>query len=343
MKSASLHKCFRINGQGFESADELIDYCKYRDIEGYEFLEDWFGKSKNVNVYTSGSTGKPKLMTLAKSNMVNSALATAEYFNIYAKTKALLCMSSNYIAGKMMWVRALTLGWHLTVVKPQSNPLKHLEGSFDFAAMVPLQVTQSLPKLHLIRQLIIGGGVLSNVLEDQLKNIKTNVYVTYGMTETITHIAIREITGKTERLYSVLPNIKISLDSRNCLVIDAPKLNNQKIVTNDLVKIYNNNQFEWLGRIDHVINSGGVKLSPEVIEKKLSKSLPFNFIVGSKKDEVLGEKVILIIESKSHNQDLNFENLDRFERPKEVLYLGAFCYTKNGKIDRTSTISLAIQ
>ncbi len=344
------HSAFKLQGKSFNSKEELIDFSEEISAEVSEFLMDWYNNKSFVEVKTSGSTGKPKIVRLQKAYMINSAKATGEYFNLPEKTTALLCMSPNYIAGKMMLVRAITLGWHLDIVEPASNPLKNSEKQYDFSAMVPLQLQNSLGEIHKIKTLIVGGGKVSEELLSKIQNLKTEIFATYGMTETVTHIAVKRINQLrhaelvSASHYITLPSIKISVDKRGCLVIDAPKISEEKMITNDLVELISENEFKWLGRIDNVINSGGIKLIPEQIEEKLSKILKNRFFVAGIFDVVLGEKLILICEAVKNDHLLkeiqHLQTLSAYEIPKEIYYLENFIETETNKIDRTKTLGL---
>lgn len=334
----------------------MIDFSKEISAEVSDFLRNWFDDKSFVEVKTSGSTGNPKIIRLQKSHMIKSAKATGDYFNLPENTTALLCMSTNYIAGKMMLVRALTLGWHLNVAEPTSNPLKNSDKIYDFSAMVPMQLHNSLADIHKIKKLIVGGGTVSNELLSKIQEIKTEIFATYGMTETITHIAVKKLNvianGAKQSNYKILPNIKIAVDHRGCLVIDAPTISAEKVITNDLVELISSTEFKWLGRIDNVINSGGVKLIPEQIEEKLAKIIKNRFFVAGIKDGVLGEKLILVIEElkldKINNpskaailKEIKHSKLfSAYEIPKEIYFIEKFMETETNKIDRAKTLVL---
>lgn len=355
--SITIHKCFTLNGNAFTSKKGLLDESKNINSSIFSFLNHWFDDNDFVIVRTSGSTGKPKEIRLKKQHMINSAVATGMYFNLPERTSALLCLSADYIAGKMMLVRAMTLGWHLDVVGTDSNPLDGVEQEYDFSAMVPLQVYNSLDKLSKIKKLIIGGGVVSKELATKLQDVTTECFATYGMTETITHIAVIKLNGfdnvtlnTVERShYGVLPNIKISKDNRNCLVIDAPKVSDELVMTNDLVEILSETEFKWLGRYDSIINSGGIKLIPEQIESKLSAVLDCRFFVAGIPDKVLGEKLILVIErdvTSSEERNLikssitDLASLSKYETPKKIYFTPEFVETETKKIQRRKTLDL---
>jgi len=349
-----MHPLFKVNNISFTSTsflnyiEELIvDEELYLQDVGI-FLKEWINEEEYVPVHTSGSTGTPKEIQLRKDYMCNSALATGTYFSLKENITALLCLSANYIAGKMMLVRAMVLGWNIHLVSPKLNPLLGVENLFDFCAMVPLQVEESLPQLSRIKKLIIGGGVVSSGLQQQLQFVNTNCFATYGMTETITHIAVKKLNNFNNKsdnsYYNILSNVLISQDDRDCLVIDAPSVSNEVIITNDIVKLHSSTEFEWLGRYDNVINSGGVKLFPEQIEEKLSQFIKKRFFVIGIPDDKLGEKLILIIES---NVNFNLSRLDyqrcklsKFEIPKQVFMISNFIETPTGKIQRKKTLGL---
>jgi O-succinylbenzoic acid--CoA ligase len=286
---------------------------------------------------TSGSTGAPKTISISKQAMVDSALATGDFFNLQPGNKALQCLPVKYVAGKMMLVRAMILGLDLEFVAPSSHPLDHNEIDFDFVAMVPLQAQNSISQLKKVKKLIIGGAAVNKTLEKQLLKLPTKVYETYGMTETITHIAARKLG---EKAFTVLPYVSVSFDDRNCLVIHAPRISPEVIITNDIVELLDENQFIFLGRMDNVINSGGIKLIPEQIEQKLVGKINQRFFIASKPDDEFGEKVVLVVESEKHELDDSiYESLDKYEKPKEIIFIPKFLDTVTGKILRKETLN----
>ncbi|MFV5693768.1 AMP-binding protein [Flavobacterium sp. LT1R49] len=329
---------FKLNGFHLNRNDLCrVAYSFIKEGEEHEksvgdFILDWFDKKSYIELNTSGTTGSPKIIQMDKQAMVNSALATGDFFDLRPGDKALHCLPTKYIAGKMMFVRGFILGLDMDFVAPSSHPLLHNETKYDFVSMVPLQAENSLTELKNVKKMIVGGARMSKPLEKSLSKLSTKGYETYGMTETITHIAAKKIG---EKAFSVLPNIKISQDDRNCLVINAPKISEATIVTNDLVELINENEFVFLGRIDNVINSGGIKLIPEQIEEKLSNKIHLRFFVTGIQDATLGEKLALIIEGEKGPLDETiFDGLDKYEKPKEVFYVSKFIETQNGKIKR---------
>ncbi|MFN7045245.1 MAG: AMP-binding protein [Flavobacterium sp.] len=339
----NIHNRFKINGFHFDK--EALFQLAYSSIkEGAEFdrelgefLLDWLDDSETIQLTTSGTTGTPKIITISKQSMVHSAVATGNFFNLHPQDKALLCLPPRYIAGKMMIVRALIIGLELEILTPSSHLDDLLpDRIFDFVALVPLQAENSLDKLHQFKKIIIGGAKVSDDLANKLIGIKSEIYETYGMTETITHIAAKKIG---EEFFNVLEHVSISADDRNCLVINAPSISEESIITNDIVEIHNEKQFKWLGRYDNVINSGGIKLFPEQIETKLASKIVNRFFISGQPDTVLGSKVILVIEG--NEQILSstiFDSLDKFEKPKEVVFVSEFVETETKKINRSQTL-----
>lgn len=338
-----IHSDFKFNEARFNIEELLseadnfsssnIDYQK--DI-GF-FIKNWFNKNSYVIVKTSGTTGKSKEIKIEKSAMINSAIATGEFFNLVEGSKTLCCLPVKYIAGKMMLVRAMVLGWEIDVVEPSSNPLKDVSKVYDFVAMVPLQVENSLDKLDRVKILLIGGVPLNMQLSSKLIELGSNAYESYSMTETVTHVALKKVGNKSFR---VLPNVKISIDNRNCLVINAPQLNPEELVTNDVVDLISESEFIWKGRVDNVVNSGGIKLFPEEIEEKLVNKIQSRFFVAGIPDEVFNEKLVLFIESEEFKLDASiFDELDKYEKPKEIFFINKFSETETGKIKRKEIVN----
>ena len=329
---------FKLNGFHLNQKDLCrVAYSFIKEGADYEksvgdFILDWFDEKSYLDLTTSGTTGTPKTVRIEKQAMVNSALATGDFFGLKPSDRALHCLPTKYIAGKMMFVRSFILGLDIDFVAPSSHPMLNNTNKYDFVAMVPLQAQNSLTELKNVKKMIVGGAKMNKTLEKSLAKLKTETYETYGMTETITHIAAKKIGDKA---FFILPNVKITVDNRNCLVINASKISTETIVTNDIVELLNDNQFVYIGRIDNVINSGGIKLFPELIEDKLSLKIQSRFFVTSIPDSLLGEKLILIIEGNEQKLDESiFDELDKFEKPKEIHFVPKFLETHNGKIKR---------
>ncbi len=309
------------------------------------FLLNWLDARSTIEAKTSGSTGKPKTIVLQKRQMVASALATAKFFDLRAGSTALLCLPADFIAGKMMLVRAMVSGLDLDYVEPSSDPLNKISKNYGFGAMVPLQLENSLEQIDQVKTLIVGGTAISSTLKEKVQNKNCRVFETYGMTETITHIAVKKANHGAERTFKTLYGVLVSKDNRGCLVIDAPKISDVQIVTNDVVNLISETEFEWLGRYDNIINSGGIKLVPEQIEAKLAPILKNRFFVAGLPDEKLGQKSVLVVEGEIDLGELlqkinTVASLKRFELPKKIFTVTRFKETTNGKIDRGRTWTL---
>ena len=325
--------------------------------ENFEFIQEWLNDSLTIKAHTSGTTGTPKEIFLQKEKMIASAKHTGHFFELKKNDKALLCLSPKYIAGKMMIVRAFVLGLVLKMVEPNGNPLAHVTGEIDFAAMIPLQVFNSVQNekeltiFRRIKKTIIGGGVVSQTLHNFLQTESNQCYATYGMTETITHIAVKKLNGKdASDTYQTLQNVEIEKDKRGCLVIDAPDVADGKVVTNDLIALISENQFRWLGRYDNVVNSGGVKIIPEEVERVLGQYLKQRFFVTGLLDGKLGERLVLIIEGEKFSEgekkefyEFMNQQLPIYSIPKEVLFIEKFEETDSGKVKRKVTMEQFIK
>lgn len=308
------------------------------------FLKEWFSDSKTVKVQTSGSTGTPKVIEIEKEKMLNSAEMTCNFLGLKEGNSALICLPIEYISGKMMVVRAITRKLKLIISDPSLKPLENLNENIDFCAMTPLQVENSLDKIHFIKNLIIGGAAVSQSLKKKIaqtllpSNSPTQIYETYGMSETLSHIALKKTYPTQDEYFSVFDGIEISTDERNCLKIFAPQLNSEILQTNDLVEIREGKLFKFLGRIDNVINSGGAKIFPEQLEALVKKEIPNEVVFLGIKDESLGQKLILIVEGfegenlKSQISNLKFEK--SFHKPKEIIFIEKIPRTPNGKVNR---------
>ena len=355
MYKFTIHKDFKITNQQFANCEDLINFVQQKHPEYAGFLEDLFDDKAYIIAQTSGSTGTPKKIKIRKEFLINSAQKTIDFFDLKPESSALLNLSSQYIAGKLMWIRALTGGWHLDISAPDNQSIagKLSQNTYDFGAMVPLQVYQNLDKIHHIKKLIIGGGQVSGKLLKQLQNLPNQIFATYGMTETLTHIAIMPLNMVAKQnftaqnapadAYRILKGVKIATDNRNCLIIEAPCIFEGQLVTNDIVDLIDEKHFRWLGRFDNVINSSGVKLIPEQIENKLKQLIDFDFFVTGMPDDKLGQKVVLVLETEQIPKNLPEQikkHLSKYEVPKNIYALPEFVRTATGKIQRQKTLLL---
>ena len=331
-----------------------------------DFLSEWNNDSDQVLVHTSGSTGKPKPMMVEKKRMLNSARITCDFLGLKPGDTALLCMSLDYIAGKMVVVRSIERHLHLISVSPSGHPLKdvnlkEVNGEITFAAMVPMQVYNTLQvpeereRLCHIRHLIIGGGAIDATLEQELRSLPGNIAIwsTYGMTETLSHIALRRINGaEASEWYQPFDSVKISQTDEGCLVIDAPLVCAETLVTNDIVeiepyiynKVENHNKvektrFRIKGRKDNVICSGGIKIQIEEVEEFLKPHLEKPFMLAKKKDEKFGEIAVLLSENKEiKTVEATVRRLlsdYKYWIPREFRYVEHLPLTETGKPKRS--------
>ncbi|HCM33811.1 AMP-binding protein [Chryseobacterium sp.] len=312
------------------------------------FLEEWVSDGEMVKVQTSGSTGVPKIFDIEKKKMINSAVMTCNFLGLKEGDKALLCLPVEYISGKMMIVRSMERNLKLIVTEQSLNPVGHLDEEIDFCAMTPLQVENSLDQLHLIKNLIIGGAAVSESLKNKIRQIdlksSNRIFETYGMSETLSHIGLKQLMPESEDYFTVFENVSISLDERGCLTLFAPNVNDEVLKTNDLVEIKNDKQFKFLGRIDNVINSGGAKIFPEALETLVKKEIPNEAIFVGLPDESLGQKLVLIVEGKESDDliraisQITFEK--KFHKPKEIIFINTIPRTPNGKVSRIELTKL---
>ena len=324
------------------------------------FLDEWNNDSPYVEVKTSGSTGEPKRMMVEKRRMMNSARITCDFLGLKPGDTALLCMSTDYIAGKMMVVRSIERGLKLIEVPPSGHPLdilgqakrqsraKHCH--IDFAAMVPMQVYNSLQvpeereRLMAIRHLIIGGGAIDDAMEAELRKFPNAVWSTYGMTETLSHIALRRISGpEASEWYIPFPTVKLSTTDEGCLVIDAPEVCADTLTTNDIVELKPDGRFRVMGRKDNVICSGGIKIQIEEVERELKPYVRVPYIISKKKNEKFGEIVVLLTEGDTDEARAICEKyLPKYHRPKLYQHIDQIPLTETGKPARKKILELII-
>lgn len=314
-----------------------------------KFIANFLDDNDYLEVKTSGSTGTPKKYLVKKQYMLNSAKKTIKFLSLKEHDSALLCMPVNYIAGKMMVVRALAANLNLYIVKPCKNPYLNLNKNIVFSAITPMQAIsaleykQSYETMCKVEHTIIGGGSVDDNLVAHLQNASGQFYSSYGMTETLSHIALRVLNGTDKSpYYQCLDNVNISLSKQGTLIIDAFDVCDDTLITNDIAQIIDKQHFVILGRIDNVINSGGIKLQIEQIEQKLKPYLNCEFAICGVKDKLLGHKAVLVLTSKIDDNLLNqaFLGLDKYEKPKQIIYIQAIPYTKTQKIDRYSLYQL---
>lgn len=341
------YKTLILNRQTY-TGGEILDFCNKSESETIRnighFMKEWMDDEPTMKVQTSGSTGTPKGMEVRKDDMLKSAEATAAFFEFKEKETALLCLPMSYIAGKMMVVRALRSHLNLYCQDPSSDPLSRLPDGLqiDFAPLTPMQLDKAFDSKN-IKTILLGGGAVHPDLEKKVQSFKAAVYLGYGMTETLSHIAVREVNGADRSsAYTALPGIELETDERGCLVIQTPFRKN-KIITNDLVELRGINAFEWKGRVDNVVNSGGIKLFPEEIEHKIAALIDSPFFVAGMPDKTLGEKLCLFIEGEGKDKEILMrritEQVGKYEVPRQIVGIAAFERTLSGKIKRKETLN----
>lgn len=362
-------KSLLLNGKVFYY-DEIAAYSFRNSVamNGYEaktleLCRDWLNGVQEFGIQTSGSTGAPKVITLTRQQLEASAQATITVLNIKPKDKLLVSLNTETVGGLMLLVRGFLAEMEMTIIEPTANPFAVLPpGSrFDLASFVPMQLHEMLqlsPEspafLNQMKAILVGGGPVNAPLHAQIKQLTVPVYHTYGMTETASHVALRLLnTPQASPYFKALPGVQLATDARGCLTISGQQTNQERIVTNDLVRLLDGETFEWLGRADFVINSGGVKVQAEKVETALELALAQlgltqNSFIASLPDARLGEKVIAVLEGQPLDQVRKsqllhkLENLlTRYELPKALFYLPQFKKTASGKLDRLQTLKLA--
>ncbi len=326
----------------------------------FELAQQWLNGNTEFTFFTSGSTGIPKPIVLKRTQLEASGKATIQTLALQPSEHILLCMNTQFIGGAMLLIRGLILGATITLQQPGSNPLQDIgqHHPYTFASFTPLQLYPLLQNkfdeqnvLNQFKHVLIGGAPISIELENTLVNLSVKCYQTYGMTETVSHIALRQI-GK-DKAYTLLNGIHYQTDARGCIAIQGAVTQNQWIQTNDVVEIVDHNHFHLLGRADDIINSGGIKVWPQKVEDRLrivfkSLAIPFtNICVTQKPHPQLGEKVIALIETNLHELDWELIKtkltpmLHKYEIPKNVYLLQQFMYTPSGKINKVETLKMS--
>jgi O-succinylbenzoic acid--CoA ligase len=309
-------------------------------------IQKWQNGEQNFEFFTSGSTGQPKKIELSRKILTYSALETLRYLKIRSGS-ALLCISPKFVGGTMVIIRALVGKLHLEIM-PASSDFTPVDKHYTLTSMVPLQIENILAnypeKLNQFDHILIGGAPLDPMSEERLLKLKpeSKIYVTFGMTETASHVAIRPI-GKD--FFQTIGDIQIDSDENDRLLLKGSVTDNQWIHTNDVVEIKSVDRFQWIGRADFIINSGGFKVNPEKVEKHLKTHFPNrNIMISGLPDKKLGEKVICIVEGNPFEWDINkiHDGLHRYEMPRKVYFMDRFEQTSSGKIDRLKTINILL-
>ena len=340
--------------------NKVIEFYNYKELAFFvedflivndiiSFLDIWYNESvSEIVVKTSGSSGEAKYIKHKKTSMVSSARKTQDYFEYKARDNALLCLPVKYISGMMMLVRSIVADLNLVIANPSSHPLTHVGMRLDFAAMTPMQFHFSyqseMNKLASVKQILLGGAPVSNRIEKEVMQCQNAIYLGYGMTETITHIALKRLNGpEQEHYFKTLPGVKLSLNEHQCLKIECDHLPSI-VETTDVVNLLSEDTFEWLGRSDNIINTGGIKVSSESLESVFTKLIDANLIIFGLPSDILGQQIAIAIESDSEYnllekvRSMNSTLLSTL-KPRTLYILDHFSYTKTDKINRNKTIS----
>jgi len=356
-----------LNGREFAYAD----IARYpadspTELNGYEarvleFVRQWLTGSQEFGQRTSGSTGEPQTIALTRGQLAASARRTGDYFDLGPGDRALVCLNCEFIGGKMMLVRGLERQMQLTVVESVADPFAQVaaDAAFDFAAFVPLQLRAVLAasradRLNALRAVLVGGAGVEPGLLAEIEQLTVPVYLTYGMTETASHVALRRLNGpQASAHYQLLPGLHLGQDARGCLTVRGDVTNDELVITNDRIELLGKHTFDWLGRVDFVINSGGVKVQAEKVELVLDVALaeigaPRRAFVAGLPDERLGQAVTAFVEGapmaaalEEQLLDLLRARLGKYELPRQLRYVGAFAATASGKLDRAATLRAA--
>jgi O-succinylbenzoic acid--CoA ligase len=333
----------------FSSVARLQKSGQYPEFQAaFDFILEWQSGKSSFELFTSGSTGKPKAIAISRNQMIASAKRTISTLKLENGISALMCMNPSFIGGKMMIVRAMEFNWDLTMLAPSNNPAQHLvkDSRFSFMALVPMQLENMIDDesgiqiLNQTESIIVGGAPVNTALRDKLNSITAKVYNTYGMTETISHIALMRLNGpNASEEFEILEGIEVATDDRNCLKIKGDVTNNAWIQTNDVVEL-KGQQFKWLGRADFVINSGGIKIHLDQLEEQISDILKTEAVLLKIKDTSLGESYALVLKDETEElvRDIQVTlkyALPKYYSPKVIYKVEKFLRTESGKIDRS--------
>ena len=348
-KFSKIHNRFRLNGYFYDRntlKEVAYNFIKEGDLyEAFmgDFILAWLDNSDSI--YLSTSISKKNKILVKKQSLVSSAISTGDFFKVSVGDRALHCLPTNYIAGKMMLIRALILGLEIDLISPSKKPFYKNEKFYDFAAMTPIQAFHSIPELGRIKKLIIGGAYLSNALQEALIKAKINAYETYGMMETLSHIAVRKMTDPISE-FKCLPGIYVGQDNRKCLTVDAPRLDIKNLITNDQVELYSPTKFRLIGSIDNIIKLDDFNIHPEQVERKLSEKMSFHFFIDKIAFKSKKEKLTIVIEDNSRinikklcYQIKSCKKLEKYEIPKYITLHKKFIQTYGGKIKRKETMN----
>jgi O-succinylbenzoic acid--CoA ligase len=340
-------KFISLKGKNYSSQD-IFNYAEkssgHFEKSIFDFLKQWFSDEDHIIQKTSGTTGKPREIKLSKNLMAFSAMNTGNFFRLQGNDKCFLCLPADHIAGKMMLVRSIVHHLDLWYEEPSARPIP--DQQYAFSAMTPMQVENIIADdkkaLNNIKTLIIGGAPVGKNLLNIIQDVESEIWETYGMTETASHIALRKLNGHDRSdHFTVLDGISIKTNHQSQLIVSIEAMNILDLVTNDIAELYGDTEFRWLGRTDNVINSGGKKLQAEEIEKKLKSVFTQEFFIFPIKHPVYHEVPAIVFESSPFDPgDVFVKILEKYEIPSKVFFVDKFIRTASNKINRNSTISM---
>lgn len=340
-----------------ELIDDKVDHPEL--ASAIDLIRQWHNGHQRFTFQTSGSTGQPKQIVLERWKMELSAQRTIDALDLSEHSTALVCMSPKFIGGAMMVIRALMAKMNITIVPPARQPLEGLSSPFDFTAMVPMQLANVLKHgsdaevalLNKAQHVLLGGAGVTSDLAGQLNELSPQCWSTYGMTETVSHIALRRLNGREASPYfTTMAGISIKSGHDGQLLIRDKITDDQWLSTNDLVEIVSPDRFIWLGRLDHVINTGGIKVMAEKVEAGIASAMKTLFpgaryFVAGLPDSIYGSVITLFLENASASDEAylldeikKLSSLPKYEFPKRLVILKSFPETASGKIDKQSIL-----
>jgi O-succinylbenzoic acid--CoA ligase len=356
MKDFAASKGIKLNGIFYPRADLLPLSNKEGlsdfELEVLDFASKLLDDKAKIKVETSGSTGKPKVIKFAKSAFAVSARATNTHFSLHSESTALLALPMRYIAGKMMVARAILGGYNLLAIEPDGTPLKNIANTrIDFMPLTPYQALKSAEEtpasLRNVGAVLIGGAQVSEALQARLSSLGVKAYVSFGMTETLSHFAIATLDKNPEIKYAPLKGVSLKTKKNGQLSVKWKGITDGWLSTNDLVDLHDEG-FVWLGRGDHLINSGGIKVIPEMVEKRLAHLIHGNFFVAGIPHKRLGEEVALFVETRNSPYPVSLTDVQHalsdtpFWQPRKIVDVERFLYTASGKVKRKEVVKKVI-
>lgn len=343
----------RQQGSNLLSSDDSVF------AQTFSLAQQWLNGAETYVFHTSGSTGTPKEILLKREQLGSSAQGTIRALSLTPQEQILLCMNTAFIGGAMLLIRGLILQATITLQQPSGNPLEHISAGhpYTFASFTPIQLhtltsgdRNIREKLNRFHYILLGGAAVPVPLERELKKLSVKVYHTYGMTETVSHIALKQIGADV--YFKALPGVELRTDEHGCLAIKSGSTGNKWVYTHDMVTLIDEHTFDLLGRADDMINTGGIKVWPAKIEQALQDGLydmgiQRNIFVSWIPDDRLGQKIIAVIEGPPLDPEVQTrligsleKRLGRYELPRAFYNFQLFILTPTGKINKHETLKM---